>query len=149
PCVLVLLAFRRPSTNELTDVTTSFQEAAHAALADSQLRHNLRNATTTIREKRARVVAEVADWEELREAGRAIKADAMARLDELLVQFEEAVQAAGGLVHWARDADEANEIVLRVARDHGADEVVKVKSLTTDELGLNDALARGGVHALE
>jgi L-lactate dehydrogenase complex protein LldF len=128
---------------------TSFQEAAHAALADSQLRHNLRNATTAIREKRARVVAEVADWEELREAGRAIKADAMSRLDELLVQFEEAVHAAGGRVHWARDAAEANDVVLGVARDHGADEVVKVKSLTTDELGLNDALARGGVRALE
>jgi L-lactate dehydrogenase complex protein LldF len=128
---------------------TSFQEAAHAALADSQLRHNLRNATTAIREKRSHVVAEVADWEELREAGRAIKADAMSRLDELLLRFEEAVHAVGGHVHWARDPAEANAVVLGVALDHGADEVVKVKSLTTDELGLNEALARGGVRALE
>ncbi len=52
-------------------------------------------------------------------------------------------------MHWAADADEANRIVLGVARAHGADEVVKVKSLTTDEIGLNDALAAGGVHALE
>jgi L-lactate dehydrogenase complex protein LldF len=128
---------------------TSFPEAARAALADTQLRHNLRNATTTIRDKRARAVAEVPDWEELREAGRAIKADVMSRLDAYLLQFEASVQAAGGHVHWARDAVEANAAVLDVARAHGASELVKVKSLTTDEIELNDALARGGVHAIE
>ncbi|MDX6477318.1 MAG: L-lactate dehydrogenase complex protein LldF, partial [Gaiellaceae bacterium] len=128
---------------------TSFPEAARIALGDSQLRHNLRNATTTIRDKRARVVAEVADWEELREAGRAIKEDVMQRLDEYLLQFEASVLAAGGHVHWARDAAEANAVVLDVARSHGASEVVKVKSLTTDEIGLNDALAAGGVQAIE
>jgi L-lactate dehydrogenase complex protein LldF len=128
---------------------TSFPEAARIALGDSQLRHNLRNATTTIRDKRARVVAEVPDWDELREAGRAIKADVMRRLDEYLLQFEESVQAAGGQVHWARDAAEANAIVLDVVRAHDAIEVVKVKSLTTDEIGLNEALAAGGVHAIE
>ena len=124
---------------------TSFPEAARVALGDSQLRHNLRNATATIRAKRARVVAEVEDWEELREAGRAIKADVMSRLDEYLLQFETAVDAAGGHVHWARDAAEANALVLDVARAHDASEVVKVKSLTTDEIGLNEALAQGGV----
>jgi L-lactate dehydrogenase complex protein LldF len=128
---------------------TSFPEAARIALGDSQLRHNLRNATTTIRDKRARVVAEVPDWEELREAGRAIKEDVMRRLDEYLLQFEESVQAAGGQVHWARDAAAANAILLDVARAHDATEVVKVKSLTTDEIGLNEALATGGVHAIE
>ena len=128
---------------------TSFPEAARIALGDDQLRRNMRNATTTIRDKRARVVAEVADWEELREAGRAIKADVMQRLDDYLLQFDESVQAAGGHVHWARDAAEANAIVLDVARAHGVSEVVKVKSLTTDEIKLNDALAAGGVHAIE
>ena len=52
-------------------------------------------------------------------------------------------------MHWARDAAEANGIVLEVAREHGVTELVKVKSLTTDEIGLNDALAAGGVHAIE
>jgi L-lactate dehydrogenase complex protein LldF len=126
-----------------------FPEAAHDALADHRLGANLRNATETIREKRARVVAEVPDWEELREAGRAIKANVLARLDEYLVQFEEAVTAAGGTVHWARDAAEANRTVLEIAWAHGVDEVVKVKSLTTDEIGLNEALEAGGVHAIE
>jgi L-lactate dehydrogenase complex protein LldF len=127
----------------------SFPEAARIALGDDQLRRNLRNATTTIRDKRARVVAEVPDWEELREAGRTIKAEVMRRLDDYLVQFEESVQGAGGHVHWARDAAEANAIVLDVARAHGVSEVVKVKSLTTDEIGLNAGLAAGGVHAIE
>jgi L-lactate dehydrogenase complex protein LldF len=128
---------------------TSFPDAARLALGDTQLRRNLGHATATIRDKRARVVAEVTDWEELRDAGRAIKADVMHRLDEYLLQFEASVQAAGGHVHWARDAAEANAVVLDVARSHGASEVVKVKSLTTDEIELNDALAAGGVKAIE
>jgi L-lactate dehydrogenase complex protein LldF len=128
---------------------TSFPKAARPALADAQLRHNLRNATTTIREKRARAVAELADWEELREAGRAIKADVMSRLDEYLLQFEASVQGAGAHVHWARDDQEANAVVVDIARAHGADEVVKVKSMATDEIGLNDALALVGVRAIE
>ena len=52
-------------------------------------------------------------------------------------------------MHWARDAAEANAVVVEVARAHGASEVVKVKSLTTDEIRLNDALAEAGIHALE
>jgi L-lactate dehydrogenase complex protein LldF len=128
---------------------TSFPEAARAELANAQLRANLRTATDTIRDKRERVVAEVPDWEELREAGRAIKAEVLARLDEYLLQFEAAVETAGGRVHWARDAAEANAVVADVARAHGVTEVVKMKSLTTDETGLNDALAGQGIHALE
>ena len=119
------------------------------ALADSGLRANLRTATSTIRDRRARAVDEVPDWEALREAGQSIKVKVLARLDEYLLQFEEAVQRAGGTVHWARDAAEANAVVLDVARSHDAREVVKVKSLTTDEIRLNEALAAGGVSALE
>jgi L-lactate dehydrogenase complex protein LldF len=128
---------------------TSFPEAARAELANAQLRANLRTATDTILDKRERVVAEAPDWEELREAGRAIKAEVLARLDEYLLQFEAAVETAGGRVHWARDAAEANAVVADVARAHGVTEVVKMKSLTTDETGLNDALAGQGIHALE
>ncbi|HXS43654.1 MAG TPA: LUD domain-containing protein, partial [Solirubrobacteraceae bacterium] len=130
-------------------MSTPFPIAAREALADSQLRRNLGHATSTIRAKRARVVAELPDWEPLREAGRAIKADAIGRLDQLLLELEERVSAAGGHVHWARDGDEANAIVTAVARDHGADEVIKVKSLATDEIGLNEALAAAGISAIE
>ena len=128
---------------------STFPEAARTALADEQLGANLRNATQTIREKRARAVGELPDWEELREAGRAIKANVLARLDEHLLQFERAVESAGGRVHWARDAAEANATVASIVRAHGVDEVVKMKSLTTDEIGLNEALAREGIRALE
>jgi len=128
---------------------TSFPEAARVELANVQLRTNLRNATDTIRAKRTKVVDELPDWEELREAGKAIKTDVLANLDEYLLQFERAVITAGGHVHWARDAAEANAAVANVARTHGVDKVVKVKSLTTDEIGLNAALAEVGIHALE
>ena len=149
PLASQLRSSRRTPGGDPRVEVTSFPDAARVELANVQLRANLRNATDTIREKRARVVAEVPDWEELREAGKAIKEDVLAHLDEYLLQFEAAVQAAGGHVHWAVDAAEANAVVADVARAHGADEVVKVKSLTTDEIGLNDSLAAAGIHALE
>jgi L-lactate dehydrogenase complex protein LldF len=129
--------------------TETFPTAARRELANAQLRANLRNATDAIRAKRASVVAEAPDWEELREAGRTVKADVLANLHEYLLQFEAAVEASGGEVHWARDAAEANENVAAIARQHGISELVKMKSLTTDEIELNAALATAGVEALE
>ncbi|GAA3716294.1 lactate utilization protein B [Streptomyces tremellae] len=129
--------------------TPAFPEAAHTALADSQLRGNLRRATHTIRDKRAAAVAELPDWERLRRAGEAIKDSTLARLDVHLERLEAAVTARGGTVHWARDAAEANATVLRIVRAQGAREVVKVKSMATAETGLNETLAEGGVTAVE
>jgi L-lactate dehydrogenase complex protein LldF len=126
-----------------------FPAAAHETLQNAQLRRNLEKATTTIRAKRARAVGELPDWEALRDAGAAIKARAMATLPEQLERLEESVVRAGGVVHWARDGAEANAIVASVARSHGAREVVKVKSIATDEIGLNDALAAEGISAVE
>ncbi len=127
----------------------SFPAAAHDALGNTRLRHNLAHATATIRAKRATVVGEVPDWEALRAAGSAIKADTMARLPELLVELEANVTARGGVVHWARDAAEANAVVTALVRATGADEVVKVKSMATQEIGLNEALDAAGITALE
>jgi L-lactate dehydrogenase complex protein LldF len=126
-----------------------FPVAAREALANTQQRRNLGHATRTIRAKRAAVVGEVDDWEALRDAGAAIKESAMARLDELLVQLETSVTEAGGHVHWARDGDEANAILIGIVKDHGADEVVKVKSLASDEIEMNEALAAEGITAHE
>ncbi len=126
-----------------------FPVAARRALADAQLRRNLGKATTTIRAKRAAVVSELPDWEELRAAGEAIKTATMADLDRHLEQLDAAVTARGGTVHWARDAIEANNIVTALVQAAGATEVVKVKSLATDEIGLNDALAAAGIAAYE
>ncbi|HEY6274969.1 MAG TPA: LutB/LldF family L-lactate oxidation iron-sulfur protein [Streptosporangiaceae bacterium] len=126
-----------------------FPVAARKALADTQLRRNLARATTTIRAKRAAVEAELPDWEELRAAGQAIKAHTMRHLDDYLTELERQVTARGGTVHWATDANEANRIVTGLVQATGATEVVKVKSITTDEIGLNDALAQAGIHAYE
>jgi iron-sulfur cluster protein len=126
-----------------------FPTAAREALEDSQLRHNLAHATTTIRGKREQVVAEVENWEELRLAGAAVKDRALRGLDEHLLTLEESLTARGAIVHWARDAAEANQVVVEVARRHGVDEVVKVKSMVTQEIGLNEALQEQGIAAWE
>jgi L-lactate dehydrogenase complex protein LldF len=129
--------------------TEPFPVAARRALADTQLRRNLGQATATIRAKRAAVVAELPDWEELREAGRAIKAATMQHLDRHLEELEARVTERGGTVHWARDANEANRVVTGLIQAAGATSAVKVKSLATDEIGLNDALAAAGISAYE
>lgn len=126
-----------------------FPVAARDALADAQLRRNLGAATSTIRAKRAAVVGELPDWQQLRAAGAAIKDDVLAHLDRYLVQLEERVSERGGVVHWARDADEANRIVCDLVGATGAREVVKVKSMVTQEIRLNEALAASGINAVE
>jgi L-lactate dehydrogenase complex protein LldF len=127
----------------------NFPENAAKAVQDSQLRYNLRKATHTIRGKRANVVGELPDWTELRAAGKAIKDETLRHLDRYLIQLEEAVTAAGGHVHWARDAAEANRIVADLVKATGESEVVKVKSMATQEIELNEALAEQGITAYE
>ncbi|WP_084723462.1 LutB/LldF family L-lactate oxidation iron-sulfur protein [Streptomonospora alba] len=126
-----------------------FPEAAKSAVEDSQMRHNLRLATGTIRGKREAVVSELDDWPDLRQAGKAIKDRTLRHLDTYLEQLEEAVTAAGGTVHWAADADEANEIVTGLVQATGESDVVKVKSMATQEIELNEALAQAGITAYE
>ncbi|WP_433431716.1 lactate utilization protein B [Nonomuraea sp. CA-141351] len=127
----------------------SFPKNAEKAVQNSQLRYNLRKATHTIRGKRANVVGELPDWQELRAAGKAIKDHTLRNLDRYLVQLEEAVTRAGGTVHWARDAAEANAIVAGLVKATGETEVVKVKSMATQEIELNQALAEQGITAYE
>jgi len=129
--------------------TPAFPSAARTALADTQLRRNLAHATGVIRGKRAAVVGEVEEWEQLRLAGAALKDRTLRHLDTYLEQLERSLTAAGATVHWARDAAEANRIVVDIARGHGTDEVVKVKSMATAEIGLNEALEAAGIHAWE
>ncbi|WP_344239571.1 lactate utilization protein B, partial [Actinocorallia libanotica] len=127
----------------------SFPEAAREAVADTRLRSNLAHATGTIRDRRARAVGELDDWAELRESAKQIKDHTLAHLGHYLTVLEEKVTAAGGTVHWARDAAEANALVARLVRETGEREVVKVKSMATQEIGLNEALAEAGITALE
>ncbi|MEV5241735.1 lactate utilization protein B [Streptomyces cinnamoneus] len=127
----------------------AFPRAAAVSAGDSTLRANLRNATHTIRAKRAEAVTELDDWDRLRAAGAAVKDRTLRHLDHYLVQLEENVTRAGGTVHWAADAAEANRIVTELVQATGESEVVKVKSMVTQEIGLNDALERAGIRAYE
>ena len=127
----------------------SFPRAARVALENEQLRRNLRKATHTIRAKRASVVGELPDWDELRAAGRDIKTNTMRRLDRYLLELEASVERAGGHVHWALDAAAARRVIVELVRTTGASEVVKVKSITTDEIRLNEALERSGITPIE
>jgi L-lactate dehydrogenase complex protein LldF len=126
-----------------------FPEAAKTSLGNAQLRRNVRHATDVIRGKRALVVNEMDDWQALREAGRQIKAHTLRHLDTYLQQFEENCIRAGGHVHWAADADAANQIVIDIIRSHGEHEVIKVKTMTSDETRLNVALEQAGISPYE
>ena len=128
---------------------TAFPAAAKEQMRNEQMRANIHHATHTIRAKRANVTAELPDWEALRDAGSAIKQDVGARLPELLEEFEANLTARGAHVHWARDAAEANEIVADLVRATGVDEVIKVKSMATQEIGLDEYLAGEGIAAIE
>ncbi len=126
-----------------------FPAAAHRELGNTQMRANLRHATHTIRDKRLKVVAELPDWEELRDSGSATKNHVMANLPALLAEFEKNFTARGGTIHWARDAREANGIVADLIREQDTTEVVKVKSMATQEIGLNEYLEEQGISAFE
>jgi len=126
-----------------------FPEGAMISLANPQLRKNLSRATRTIRDKRNLRVSELDNWEELRLAGEAVKREALGNLHELLVMFETNVTAAGGHVHWAVDAAHAQRIVVDLVKDTGAKDVVKIKTMTSTEIELNDALEKEGITAYE
>lgn len=133
------------------DPTTAptFPIAARAAMGDAQLRNNVRHATNVIQAKRARVVDEMPDWQALREAGKQIRQHTMRHLDVYLEQFEANCTRAGGVVHWARNAAEASRIVVDLVQQSGSSEVIKIKSMTTEEIQLNHALQAAGIHPYE
>jgi L-lactate dehydrogenase complex protein LldF len=95
------------------------------------------------------ILSDYPHWEAWRRQARAVKIEAVARLDELLAGLERAVTAWGGRVLWARDALEACKIIRQIARQHNVKTVVKAKSMTTEEIGLNPALAAAGLTVME
>jgi L-lactate dehydrogenase complex protein LldF len=139
------------TVDNVLDPKTSptFPIAARGMLGDTQLRKNVRHATEVIQAKRARVVAEMPDWQQLRESGRQIREHAMANLNHYLEEFERNCTRAGGKVHWARDGEEAKRIVTALVKASGSDEVIKIKSMTTEEIHLNVALEVAGIRAYE
>ena len=129
--------------------TETFHENARAALADEPLRIALRRATSLFADKRSGAIATVSDWEGLRERAHTIKTETLAHLDRYLALFAENASRAGAQVHWARDAGEACEVIATIADRRGARSVVKSKSMATEEIHLNAALARRGVDVVE
>jgi len=126
-----------------------FRKNSQIALSDKNLREALKNATDRFRALRASTVESVSDWESLRNYAREVKEHTMLNLDNYLELLEESITKAGGKVHWARDGEEANEIITQLAKDNGVKLVVKSKSMATEEIELNQAFEANGIKVVE
>jgi L-lactate dehydrogenase complex protein LldF len=129
---------------ELPIFSTSLRERTAHHVADERLRASLARATDQFDERKARAYAQFADPDAVRASARAAKADVLARLPELLEQLGERLERNGATVHWAATAADACEQVSRIAAERGARNVVKSKSMLSEEIGLNEALESGG-----
>ena len=128
---------------------TTLRERTAEATTNVRLRGALARATARFGEHRTAALDTLEDADGLRSAARAIKADVIARLPELLEQFADNVTARGGQVFWASDGAEANQYIASVAKRIGARNVVKSKSMATEETELNEALEALGCHVVE
>jgi L-lactate dehydrogenase complex protein LldF len=128
----------------------SFRGLSTRALADAQLQRALTNATTQHAVARTAAITHPgAEWEALRERAKEIKDHTLSHLDYYLEEFTRHVERLGGHVFWAEDAAAANAYITSVARRHGVTLAVKSKSMMTEEIDLNSALAAAGVEAVE
>jgi L-lactate dehydrogenase complex protein LldF len=127
----------------------TFRKSAEDAAGDERLREVMRRAASVLRGLRERAFPDAGEFAVLRERLRAARLRAVLRLPELVRRLEETVTAAGGVVHYARDAAEAREIVVGIARQRGARLVVKGKSMIGEEVGLNAAFAAAGIESVE
>jgi L-lactate dehydrogenase complex protein LldF len=127
----------------------SFYAAAQRAAADSELNRKLENASNRHFEHLAVAKTEFAPYESERDVARRIKEDSIDRLDQLLDELKGRLEARGVKVFFAEDAAAARDYILKVARDNGVRRVVKGKSMTTEEIGLNEAFEHAGVQAVE
>lgn len=133
----------------LPPTPAGFASNVRGALGDVQLRRALRQATSLFATRRLAAMTSVADWEGARTRARAIKDETLRHLDRYLEQFVASAERAGARVHWAVDGEEACAIVAGIARARGARTVVKSKSMATEEIHLNAALAREGLEPVE
>jgi len=102
-----------------------------------------------VRQKRDKVASEVKGWETLRSLASGIKAHTLSNLDEYLIQFENQAIKNGAKVHWAENAEEHNKIVFEILNEHNAKNVVKSKSMLTEECGLNHYLEKKGIDIVD
>jgi L-lactate dehydrogenase complex protein LldF len=130
------------------DVGATYDTRVRQALDDERLRLALERATGRLVERRAAAIAAV-DNDRFRNEARAVREYTVQHLPTLLEQLEHNLRRNGCHVHWARDAGEATDIVCQIARQHDVRNVVKSKSMVTEEIGLNEALGRAGVKVVE
>lgn len=124
-------------------------ERARQALEDARLQEAYRSSTLRLYTERLRAIAEVPGFDRLRARGHEIKREVMDRLDAYLAQFADNVERRGGQVHWARTAEEACAIVREIACQAPAREIVKAKTMVSEEIELNQALEAAGIRAIE
>jgi L-lactate dehydrogenase complex protein LldF len=126
-----------------------FKARAGEKLADVKLQAALKKLQSNFVRGRADRVAELDNFEAIRDAGAAIRQRALDHLDLYLEEFERNATARGAVVHWAETAEEANRIVCEIAARHSVRKAVKSKSMVSEECGLNEALAAAGVEVIE
>jgi L-lactate dehydrogenase complex protein LldF len=127
----------------------TFDQNARAALNDPQLRGALDNLAKTFGDRRQAAIQTVDDWEGLRNQARQIKDDTLSNLDKYLEQFTDNAEKAGATIHWARDGKEACRIILNLIDERDAVNIVKSKSMATEEIHLNHALEAEGINPVE
>ncbi len=133
----------------MTTAPANFYKRVDRALKDPAMRAAMMRATTRLVSSRAVGIGGLPQADQIRDHARAIRAHTITRLDYYLAQFEEAVRTRGGHVHWAATASDAVSIVADIARHYGAKMAVKSKSMVSEEIELNAALAAAGVEVLE
>src|ERR1700690_2760540 len=126
-----------------------FLETSRKGVADADLRRKLENSTGRHLDHVAHMRSEFPGYDGERDIARRIKEDAIGRLDELLIELKQKLEANGCSVFVAADAAEARDYILKVAHKAGAKRVVKGKSMTTEEIDLNPALEQAGMKVVE
>jgi L-lactate dehydrogenase complex protein LldF len=132
-----------------SQTVSQFFKATEAGVADLELRRKLEKATGRHLEHVDEVRAEFPSYDNERDIARKIKEDALGRLDQLLVELKERLEANGCQVFVAADAAAARDYILELARARGVKRAVKGKSMTTEEIELNPALERAGIEPIE
>ena len=132
-------------------MSVEFDRKIHNTLADANLQLAIYTATARLKEKRIETVAPGAlpDYQELRTQANAVKKHTIENLDYYLEEFERNVEAHGGKVVYAKDGTEVADFVLALAKERGAKRIVKSKSMTTEEVDLNERLEHDGLESVE
>jgi L-lactate dehydrogenase complex protein LldF len=102
-----------------------------------------------IRQKRDKAAFNIPEWEQLRENASGIKNNVLSNLSEYLAAFEKNALANGVTIHWAADGVDHNKIVHGILQKHGVSNIVKSKSMLTEECGLNEYLKEAGVDVID